>query len=179
MASSHSSNQSLQNLELIHTFYTHFKNLNAEGMIACYHPDVHFCDPVFQDLHGEQVFAMWQMLCAKALKFELEYADVQANEYSGSAHWKAKYNFAATGRHVENKILAKFDFVDGKIIKHHDNFSLWRWSRMALGTPGVALGWSPIIRKKVRKTAQQNLHNFIAAQNDAAQNDTTSPQSAR
>lgn len=168
MATSQSSNQSLQNLELIHTFYTHFKHLNAQGMIACYHQDVHFSDPVFEDLHGERVFAMWQMLCAKAQKFELDYADVQASETEGSARWIASYDFVATGRHVENTITAKFTFSEGKIIKHRDDFSLWRWSRMALGAPGVALGWSPIIRKKVRQTARQNLHNFMTQNTESS-----------
>lgn len=159
------SDTSTHNVKLIDTFYSHFKELNAEGMIACYHPDVLFFDPVFQELQGERVFAMWQMLCSKAQKFQLNYAGIQANELTGSARWYASYDFSATGRRIHNSITAKFEFFEGKIIKHHDNFNLWRWSSMALGAPGLVLGWSPIIRQKVRQAARENLHNFMTSNN--------------
>ena len=36
------------------------------------------------------------------------------------------------------------------------------WSRQALGTPGLLLGWSPFLRNKVRATAAANLKRFLA-----------------
>ena len=48
----------------------------------------------------------------------------------------------------------------GLVRRHPDRFDLWRWSRMALGMPGVLLGWSPLIRNKVRKQAADGLAAF-------------------
>ena len=51
----------------------------------------------------------------------------------------ATYTFSATGRTVVNRIRARFDFRDGKIVRHVDSFDLWRWrvrhsaSRLAAG----------------------------------------------
>ena len=48
------------------------------------------------------------------------------------------------------------------IIEHRDDFDLWAWTRMALGLPGVLLGWTPIIQGKVRKTAGAGLDAYMA-----------------
>jgi len=50
------------NEALIHSFYATFQKRDAATMKSCYHPEVHFHDPAFQDLHGAEVGAMWQML---------------------------------------------------------------------------------------------------------------------
>ena len=71
-------------------------------------------------------------------------------------------HFSTTGRKVHNVIDAMFGFQDGKIIRHNDHFDLWRWTRMALGTSGILLGWSPVVQNKVRETAQHGLEIFIA-----------------
>ena len=36
--------------EVIEQFYHAFQQRDAEGMIACYHPNVTFADPVFRQL---------------------------------------------------------------------------------------------------------------------------------
>ena len=51
------------NAALINRFYEAFARQDGETMAACYAPDAHFHDPVFQDLHGDEVGAMWRMLC--------------------------------------------------------------------------------------------------------------------
>ena len=48
--------------QLIETFYTAFKNSDPAAMIACYHPDIEFSDPVFPGLRGNRAKAMWAML---------------------------------------------------------------------------------------------------------------------
>ena len=50
------------NAQLIETFYRSFAARDAAGMAACYHPEIHFTDEVF-DLHGPDAAAMWSMLC--------------------------------------------------------------------------------------------------------------------
>jgi ketosteroid isomerase-like protein len=154
--------QNNDNARLIEQFYTCFQRKDHAGMIACYHPAVEFTDPVFQTLKGKQVGAMWHMLIERGKDLTLEFSSVEATGDSGKAHWEAKYPFSSTGRPVHNVIDAVFTFQDGKIFRHRDHFDLWKWTRMALGTSGILLGWSPIVQNKVRATARAGLDKFIA-----------------
>jgi len=152
------------NQQLIETFYTAFQQRDYASMIACYHDDVRFSDPVFTDLRGPQAKAMWHMLCERGKDLQVTFRDVAANEQTGQAHWEAVYTFSS-GRKVHNVIDASFVFEDGLIIVHRDSFDLWRWTRMALGPMGVLLGWSPFVQNKVRGTAVSSLHKFISQNN--------------
>jgi ketosteroid isomerase-like protein len=152
-----------QNEQLIEKFYSSFAARDPIGMIECYHPDVSFQDEVFT-LRGKAVGAMWHMLIEPEKKDKdtvLTYSDIQADETTGRAHWEARYTFSATGRKVHNILDATFRFQEGKIIEHRDRFDFWRWSRMALGPMGILLGWSPMVRNKVRATANERLERFI------------------
>jgi len=151
------------NARLIETFYASFQKRDAEGMVACYHPDVRFSDPVFHELVGPRACAMWRMLCGRAKDLEIEFRDVQADDRTGSAHWEARYPFSATGRKVHNVIDAKFEFEGGKIVRHADTFDLWRWAGMALGAKGKLLGWLPPIQRAIHKKAIGGLDEFERA----------------
>jgi ketosteroid isomerase-like protein len=151
------------NAKLIERFYTCFQKKDAEGMAACYHPDVVFSDPVFTELHGDRAGAMWRMLAARAKSLEVTFRDVTADDTRGSAHWEAVYPFSQTGRRVHNVIDASFLFKDGKIIRHEDRFDLWRWAGMALGVKGRLLGWLPPVQGAIRKKAADGLDEFVAA----------------
>jgi ketosteroid isomerase-like protein len=151
------------NENLIHSFYTCFQQLDANGMIACYAPDIVFSDPVFPRLEGSDAGSMWQMLSSRAREFRLTFRDIEADEARGSAHWEATYLFSKTGRMVTNIIDAEFEFRDGLIVRHTDRFDFWRWSRQALGLPGVLLGWTPLVRNAVRGEARKGLDQFIAS----------------
>ncbi len=152
------------NAHLIERFYSAFQRRDGEGMAACYAPDVKFGDAVFPELQGERAKGMWKMLCQRAVDLRIEFRDVQANDTEGSAHWDAYYTFAATGRKVVNRIDAKFKFKDGLISEHQDAFDFWRWSRQALGPTGLLLGWTPMVKNKVRKMAAKGLDQFMAKQ---------------
>lgn len=154
--------------ERIQRFYEAFRALDAESMRNAYAPDAAFGDEVFV-LHGrEEIGAMWQMLCTAVLDkgradWKLEFGGIDCDDEVGIAHWEPTYRFSATGRMVHNIIEAQFEFDgNGLIRKHRDHFDFWRWSRQALGLPGVLLGWSPILRNKVRKQAAANLARFRA-----------------
>jgi limonene-1,2-epoxide hydrolase len=147
--------------KLIQTFYTAFQQRDHNTMIACYHPDIHFSDPVFTDLRGNRAKAMWHMLCERGSDLQITFSDIQANGRFVSAHWEATYTFS-TGRPVHNVIDATFQFQDDLIIDHRDHFDLWRWTRMALGPTGTLLGWTPMVQNKVRETAVASLDKFIA-----------------
>jgi hypothetical protein len=151
------------NEALIHRFYEAFARRDAETMAGCYAPAAHFHDPVFQDLHGAEVGAMWRMLCARAGDLELSHSTVEADGQRGSAHWEADYTFSATGRRVHNSIDASFEFEAGLIVDHRDDFNLYAWARQALGPVGLLLGWSPPVQAKIRGQARQGLDEFIAA----------------
>jgi hypothetical protein len=91
---------------------------------------------------------------------KITYKDVEANATSGKAYWEAVYMFSKTGRPVHNKIHASFLFKDGKIIQHTDKFNFFNWSCMAFGPLGWLLGWTPILKNKVRSTALSQLEAF-------------------
>jgi ketosteroid isomerase-like protein len=148
--------------ELIERFYTAFNALDGAAMAACYAPDIHFSDPVFQDLHGPEAGAMWVMLTGRAKDLKIELVAHEGHDERGSAHWLADYTFASTGRKVHNDVHAEFTFRDGLIHTHHDRFSFYGWARQALGPPGLLLGWTPIIQGKVRRQAREGLDAAMA-----------------
>jgi len=146
--------------ELIERFYAAFQRRDAAAMGECYHPDAQFSDPVFPELRGSEVRAMWAMLCARAKDLVITVDGVTADDEGGRARWEARYSFKLTGRPVWNRIEAEFAFADGRIIRHVDRFDFWRWSRMALGVKGLLLGWSSLLRNEVRRQSQQALNNY-------------------
>lgn len=157
------------NEKTIERFYGAFARLDPEDMQSCYADDVAFDDEVFSLRGRAQVMGMWRMLCAAtkdkgADVWQLRFRDVKADGSGGSAHWDAHYRFSTTGRIVDNSIDAKFEFSpDGRIVRHRDSFDFWRWSRQALGAPGLLLGWTPALRNRIRERAAGNLRRFMEA----------------
>ena len=157
------------NLTTLENFYTAFARLDADPMAACYALDAAFDDEVFSLRGHTQVTGMWRMLCG-AIKakgadvWQLTFSGIEADATSGKAHWEADYRFSATGRMVHNVIDGVFEFNDqGLITRHRDSFDFYSWSRQALGTPGLLLGWTPFLHNKVKATAAANLQKFLAS----------------
>lgn len=154
------------NAALLTRFYTAFAAVDAEAMAACYAPDARFEDEAFR-LHGrEEVAGMWRMLCAATRArgmdaWSLQFGGIEADDHRGRAHWEPRYRFSATGRLVHNVIDAEFEFRDGLIVAQRDRFDFWRWARQALGPTGWALGWTPLLRRKVQAQARANLRAFL------------------
>ena len=147
----------------IERLYAAFAQLDGATMQACYAPDAQFDDEVFSLRGAAQIGGMWRMLCdTTRAKGRAEWKlDVSAITDT-SAHWDAHYKFGATGRLVHNRIDAEFTFDgQGLITRHRDRFDFWAWSRQALGLPGLLLGWSPMLRNKVRAQAAANLQRFV------------------
>jgi len=149
--------------QLIINFYTAFQQRNWKAMSECYHENVTFYDPAFRHLKSKEARAMWQMLCINAKEFELSFSEIKVDGNRGSCLWLASYSFSKTGRRVNNRIQASFTFKDGFIFKHHDQFDLWLWSRMALGLSGLLLGWAPFFKDKIHQNAYNSLKKFMNA----------------
>lgn len=152
----------MTNADIINKFYASFAARDAEGMVSCYANDINFEDAAFGPLHGDDAKNMWRMLMNSA-DAKVEWTNVTTNGDTGAANWVATYIFSKTGRQVVNHVSASFVFQDGKIVKHTDTFDSWKWSRQALGLPGLLLGWSPFLKNSIRKQALERLHKFITS----------------
>jgi ketosteroid isomerase-like protein len=147
------------NKQLIERFYEAFGRRDGDAMAACYAPDARFSDPVFPGLTGAEPGAMWRMLTGRSEDLQVELVEHD----SESAHWRATYTFTQTGRPVVNDVRASFKFsADDKIAEHTDAFSFYRWSRQALGAPGLLLGWTPLLRRATQRKARASLDQFLA-----------------
>lgn len=154
--------------QLVKVFYTCFQQRDWKGMLDCYHKDIFFYDPVFLNLEGPEVHAMWEMLLRNAKDLELNFSNIRmepaaepSTETYGSCNWVATYTFSQTGRRIVNKGKALFTFSEGKIAEHQDDWNFWKWIRQALGLPGILLGWTPMLQNKIRRQARKNLEKFM------------------
>ncbi len=147
----------MNNIDLINNFYESFAKADPEGMVICYDENIVFSDPAFGELKGNNAKNMWRMLLGRGNDIKITFENVQADDKTGSANWRAEYVYSQTGRKVINIISAQFEFNNGKIIKHTDSFNLWRWTQQALGWKGYLLGWSPFMKKKIQKQTNQLL----------------------
>jgi ketosteroid isomerase-like protein len=145
---------------LIVALYDALGRGDGEAMAACYHPEARFSDPAFGELRGVEIGRMWRMLTSRATELEVELVDHQASDSSGSAHWIARYPFAATGRPVINDIRAEFRFRDGLIAEHDDRFDLRRWAAQALGPAGRLLGLTPFLPLVIQRRTRAQLAAF-------------------
>jgi ketosteroid isomerase-like protein len=143
-------------------FYTAFSNADATEMCKCYHPNIQFRDPVFDLLKEKSVCQMWEMLLERSDgNLKIEFSDIKANEYIGSARWTATYIFSKTNRKVVNTIHTQFHFKDGLIIKQMDHFDIWKWSKQAFGITGYLLGWTGFLHRQIQKKALLSLKKHI------------------
>jgi ketosteroid isomerase-like protein len=150
------------NKSVIENFYKAFQKLDYQTMNDCYSEDIVFSDPIFGLLKGDEVRAMWEMLCKNAKDFSLIFSDIQSiDEEYYTCKWTATYIFSKTGRKVVNNIKAFMKIKDGKIIEHSDAFRLSTWIGQALGWKGVLFGWTGFMKKAVQKNAKKNLEKFM------------------
>lgn len=148
-----------QYVALVSAFFDALSRGDLNAMSRCYHPEVSFADPIFQEVEGrDRVMTMWQLQLSGRGGLRATCQDVTADEHSATAHWSAHYTFTGTGREVDNKIESFFRFEDDLIIRHRDEFDFRHWSRSALGRPaGLILGWTPGFRKTIRDRARRAL----------------------
>jgi hypothetical protein len=147
--------------------YEALADLDGAAMQACYAPDAVFADEVFTLRGARQIGGMWRMLCDATQARGSEVWLVRTGPITGAAsvrqvRWQATYLFSATGRIVHNVIDATIELgPDGLIQRHRDRFGFWRWSRQALGAPGLLAGWTPWLRNSVRRQAAARLAQYL------------------
>ncbi|MFB4264806.1 nuclear transport factor 2 family protein [Nonomuraea sp. GTA35] len=148
-----------RHVALISAFYDALGRADYAAMERCYHPEVSFGDPIFQEVEGrDRVMRMWRLQLGVRDGLKSAYRDVRADDFTATAHWTSRYTFHRTGREVVNEIDSFFRFEDDLIVRHHDDFDFRRWSKMALGRPhGLLFGWTPLWRKTIRDRAAQQL----------------------
>jgi len=153
--------------DTINEFYTAFQQGDAERMTSLYHEMIIFTDPVFGELTSKQAGNMWRMLVTLSKgNLKLTFSDIrEEDDGTVTAQWQAVYPFGPDRRMVTNKVQAHFTFREEKIILHVDDFSFYRWASMALGTPGMLLGWTPWLKNKVRKKSLKALQKYIENEN--------------
>jgi len=152
----------LNNEQLVENFYNAFQKLDDKSMVSNYADDIVFFDPVFSLLEGDEVRAMWKMLCKNAKDFSLTYSNiVHLDEEYSTCQWIATYTFSKTGRKVINNGKAHMKFANGKIIEHSDGFSVHKWSKQTFGLVGLLFGWNSYFQNRIKKQARKNLRSFI------------------
>src|SRR5690349_12457002 len=156
----------LNNRELVEKFYTAFQHRDHAKMNECYSENIVFSDPAFGVLEGDEVRAMWEMLCQRAADLKIEFSNIRLlDEEYATCDWVAHYTFSQTGNKVVNRIKAHMRIQEGKITEHSDAFKLSNWAAQALGWKGKLLGWSGFIKNKIRANARKSLANYMSKMN--------------
>lgn len=152
-----------ENEKLISQFYMAFQRCDSAAMNACYSSDVLFSDPIFGMLEAAEVKKMWEMLCKNARSLDIKFSNIQdiGDDYY-TCDWTATYIYSKTGRPVVNHIKAYMRISEGNIIEHSDGFSVYKWSRQALGPVGWLLGWNGTFQRKIRERAKASLVAYMA-----------------
>lgn len=145
--------------KLIQNFCNAFAIGDAEAMVNLYADNIEFEDPAFGPLKRDNAKNMWRMLL-KTPDVKITASNIKADDQMGSADWIAEYTFSLTGRKVINKVHAEFQFANGKIVKHTDTFNFWKWASQAFGLKGFLLGWTSLMKNKVRQQALARLNKF-------------------
>lgn len=141
--------------------YAALQARDGEAMAACYAPDARFSDPVFRDLHGAEIGAMWRMLCAQARELRVEVRGVKSKGGMGEATWEAWYSFPGRDLPVRNVGTARFALRDGLIVTHVDDWHFHKWAAQALGAKGKWLGWTKPFHEAVSRDAMRRLERFM------------------
>jgi SnoaL-like domain len=141
-------------------FYEAFMVRDHYTMGLLYAEHATFSDPVFPLLNARGARMMWNMLLTRAEDLGIEVKIIEDSPAHASVDWVAHYTFGATGRPVVNRVHTEMALANGRIVRQVDSFSLWRWSRQALGAKGWLLGWTPVVRDRIRAQDAHSLREY-------------------
>ncbi|TNE51262.1 MAG: nuclear transport factor 2 family protein [Deltaproteobacteria bacterium] len=128
-----------RNAETVTKFYKAMQEGDFDTIMSLYHPDAEFSDPAFPGIKGDKLEGMWKLITNA--EPDIKFRDVKANDDGTvTGHWDADYELLK-GNPIHNQIDSKFEFKDGKIIKHTDSFNFSKWADQAFpGILGKAIG---------------------------------------
>jgi ketosteroid isomerase-like protein len=155
-----SSDSASQNKKTLESFYDAFARRDAKAMADLYHPEATFEDPIFGKLNHAQVVKMWTLLLNGAKDLRLTYSDVKTGDATGTLTWVADYTYRpglGIKNAVHNVVHASFEFKDGLILRHHDDFNLSSWIKMAFKPVGLILGSTSWFQNIVKSKARERL----------------------
>lgn len=143
---------------LVRRFFDRLAAADAAGAAACYHPDVFYSDPLFPRLHGARAADLWRMRLEELPDLAIRLEDASGDADGAFARWVLAYT--ARGRRIAVPVRSMFAFREGRISRHYDHFSLWRWAAQAHGLAGAALGWFGPWRWALRQRFARSLERF-------------------
>ncbi len=152
------------NTILITDFYNAFQNRDAKKMAENYHEQIEFSDPAFGTLNGPEAALMWKMLLRSAKDLRVEYQIHSVTDTTAKVHWEAFYTYGKDKRKVHNRAEATLEIADGKIIRHKDKYSLWKWAAQTMGLNGLIIGGTTFFRKRLQKQSKEMLQRFLNKQ---------------
>ena len=131
------------------------------GMLAYYHPDIHYRNPLF-DLHGAEVAVMWQMWWNyfPDIRMVCKDNDIRTN----GTYWEATYTFPPTGRRIVHRLSTDLTFAKDTIIEHVDRFTMPEWAGQAYGFLGEVIGgwqlftWRLAVRARARLARERRMY---------------------
>lgn len=150
----------MTNKEIVTQFYAAFEKKDSKTMNSFLADNVSFEDPAFGKLEGDDVKYMWQFLTENAKDFSVTFSVKEEKDQKVSAQWTAQYTFSATGNTVINKVSSAFEFENGKITHHKDDFDLKKWVKQSLGGAAGFFGGSFFIKNAVQKQSRNYLMKY-------------------
>lgn len=151
----------------VQDFFDALARLDAYALAQCYAPSARFEDAAWSLQGTEAIAAMWEMICDDTRRlgadvWRLECLRIRGTRHRCKVDWRLSHRDPATGRLIHQRMESRFLLTrDGRIDFHENRFSLWRWSRQARGLSGWLLGWTPIMRQRVRHDAAQRLDRYL------------------
>jgi hypothetical protein len=158
------------NAALLNKLFDALGRRDHETMASCYHQRAHFRDIAFSLRGRQRIHDMWRVICEGDSAIEVrDFEVIEADDDRGCARVVEHYTFQRRkdppGHRVpvDNRIVSRFRFENGKILRQDDECDAREWARQALGEGlgGFLAGRIRLLRWAV---ARGKLRKFVKAQ---------------
>jgi len=145
---------------LLLKFFKAVQTQDVKAIGECYHNDIEYYEPAYGKMTGPRALGYWSFFFSQVKEMQCEYDGLKINGDKGTLHIEEWYTWSATGHAVHNLVDCEFDFKDGKIFRHIDNYNLNAWAFQSLGAK--YLGWT----KKTREQEVEKFEDFLKNQQE-------------
>lgn len=146
---------------VVDRFFEALRRADTRVVDSCYHSQISYSDPLFEDLRGALVPLRWRMLLTQVDGFSLEHALVFADERKAQVQWTANYRLK--GREIRIPILSTLAIWDDLIVRQVDEYDFWQYCRQARGLGGFLLGGTEPFQNTVKRRARRELERFATS----------------